>query len=57
MNLIKILDSMKIKDLDERLEDKDFKNKVDNMKFLPLYGIWNSTSSNNTKEDTGRYPA
>ena len=45
-----------LKDLDERLESKEFNEKLENNNYSPLDDIFNSTPSGNTLADTGRYP-
>lgn len=45
-----------LRDLDELLESKEFNEKLENNNYSPLDDIFNSTSSENTLADTGRYP-
>ena len=45
-----------LKDLDERLESKEFNEKLESNNYSPLDDIFNSTPSGNTLADTGRYP-
>lgn len=45
-----------LRDLDELLESKEFTEKLESNNYSPLDDIFNSTPSENTLADTGRYP-
>lgn len=45
-----------LKDLDEILASEEFNNAMEKADFSPLDNTFNSTPSENTLADTGRYP-
>ena len=45
-----------LRDLDELLESKEFNEKLESNNYSSLDDIFNSTPSENTLADTGRYP-
>lgn len=48
--------NMEYNTLDERLESKEFNEKLESNDYSSLADIFNSTPSGNTLADTGRYP-